>query len=123
MDIIKPKRIEQVDENVFRDRPKRPAPIAGTDETEADLKTIGDVDAFELLFKKYSDKEGWMKSTKALYLGQGAGCVVQVTTSVRNPDGSFAIAEALTFVPNVCILEDINGGKCLSADLLIGDYE
>ena len=48
-----------------------------------------------------------MKSTKAMETGNG--CVVQVTTQQRNPDGSYAIAEALTFVPDVhleCILDE-----------------
>jgi len=35
----------------------------------------------------------------------GEGCVVQVTTQQKNPDGSYSIAEALTFVPNVFIKE------------------
>jgi hypothetical protein len=36
---------------------------------------------------------------------------VQVTTQQRNPDGSYAIAEAITFVPDVYIhtVTDENG--------------
>jgi hypothetical protein len=34
-----------------------------------------------------------------------AGVVVQVTTQQRNPDGSYAVAEALTFVPKAVIYE------------------
>lgn len=40
-----------------------------------------------------------------------SGCVVQVTTQQRNPDGSYVVAdEALTFVPNVRIVKDTNIG-------------
>lgn len=43
-----------------------------------------------------------MKSTKAMEI-DGLGCVVQVTTQQRNPDGSYALAEAVTFVPSAYI--------------------
>ena len=54
-------------------------------------------------------KEGWMKSTKAMETGDG--CVVQVTTQQRNPDGSYAIAEALVFVPDTEICIDNEGNN------------
>lgn len=69
-----------------------------------DIKVYGDGDTFRLLCKASSQEEGWMKSTKVCNVH--GGCVVQVTTQQRNPDGSYAVAEALTFVPNVMI--DIN---------------
>jgi hypothetical protein len=65
-----------------------------------DLQVIGDGDIFQVLSKAWSQEEGWMKSTKALEI-KGLGCVIQVTTQQRNADGSFAVAEALTFVPGV----------------------
>ena len=52
-----------------------------------------------------------MKSTKAMEVS--GGCVVQVTTQQRNPDGSYAVAEALTFVPGVKIEPDVNNGRKL----------
>ncbi len=65
-----------------------------------DVVVFGNGDAFKLFSKASSEKEGWMKSTKILDCGAGAGgCVIQVTTQQRNPDGSYAIAEALTYVP------------------------
>lgn len=66
-----------------------------------DLKTTGNPDLFQLLCKASSEDEGWMKSTKVMQCPNG--CVVQVSTQQRNPDGSYAVAEALTFVPNVSI--------------------
>ena len=72
-----------------------------TKENSSDLKVSGDSN-FVVLSKASSEKEGWMKSTKALQV-PGAGCLVQVTTQQRNPDGSYSLAEALTFVPNVKI--------------------
>jgi len=44
-----------------------------------DIKVVGDGDTFRLLCKTYSEKEGWMKSTKAMEIFD-VGCVVQVTT-------------------------------------------
>ncbi len=69
----------------------------------SDVKLFGNGDLFKLLSKASSEREGWMKSTKAMDTGNG--CVVQVTTQQRNPDGSYSVAEALTFVPDVKIEE------------------
>lgn len=65
-----------------------------------DVQFIGDADLFQVLSKAWSESEGWMKSTKALEI-KGLGCVVQVTTQQRNPDGSASLAEAVTWVPHV----------------------
>ena len=64
-----------------------------------DLQVYGDGDTFRLLCKASSQDQGWMKSTKVANVP--GGCVVQVTTQQRNPDGSYAVAEALTYVPGV----------------------
>lgn len=76
-----------------------------------DVKVVGNGDSFKLLFKASSESEGWMKSTKALELPQG--CLVQVTTQQRNGDGTYSLAEALTFAPGVRIADDVNGGRKL----------
>jgi len=76
-----------------------------------DIKVFGDGDMFRLLCKASSEDEGWMKSTKAMEI-PGVGCLVQITTQQKNPDGSYAVAEALSFVPGVRITEDaVNGGR------------
>jgi len=49
-----------------------------------------------------------------------AGCVVQVTTQQRNPDGSYAVAEALTFVPGVHIKEVKKGKVVIGRELVFG---
>jgi len=72
--------------------------VKGAKDNTSDLKVYGDGDTFKLLCKASSEKEGWMKSTKVMNVY--GGCVVQVTTQQRNPDGTYAVAEALTFVPN-----------------------
>jgi hypothetical protein len=41
---------------------------------------------------------------------EGVGCVVQTTTQQRNPDGSYSLTDALTFVPN-CKIEVIYESK------------
>lgn len=60
-------------------------------------------DLFKLLSKASSQKQGWMKSTKAMSVT--GGCVVQVTTQQRNIDGTYSLAEAVCFVPGVSIRE------------------
>jgi len=72
--------------------------VKGAKDNISDLKVYGDGDTFKLLCKASSEKEGWMKSTKVMNVY--GGCVVQVTTQQRNHDGTYAVAEALTFVPN-----------------------
>jgi hypothetical protein len=81
-------------------------------ENVSDVVIRGDEEMFKVLYKVFSKKEGWMKSTKAMEI-PGVGCVVQVTTQQTNPDGSYAIAEALSFVPGVCIESDKNSGRRL----------
>ena len=67
----------------------------------SDVEVFGNGNLFQLISKASSKSQGWMKSTKAMPVT--GGCVIQVTTQQKNPDGSYAIAEALTFVPQVTI--------------------
>ena len=75
----------------------------GATKNVKDIQFWGNGDTFKLISKASSEAEGWMKSTKAMQAGNSV--VVQVTTQQRNPDGSYAIAEALTTVPNSTIYE------------------
>lgn len=86
--------------------------VSGAKVNVKDIVVIGDGDMFKLLCKAYSESEGWMKSTKAMEVN--GGCLVQVTTQQKNLDGSYAVAEALSFVPNVKIIDDINNGRKLA---------
>jgi len=89
--------------------------VSGARKNVKDIQVVGNGDMFRLLCKASSEAEEWMKSTKAMEVV--GGCVVQVTTQQRNPDGSYAVAEALTYVPGVKIAADDNGGrKLLSSD-------
>src|SRR5262249_47600235 len=78
--------------------------VNGASKNVSDMVVFGNGDTFKLICKASSQAEGWMKSTKAMEI-PGVGCVVQVTTQQRNPDGSWAVAEALTFVPLTYIEE------------------
>lgn len=78
----------------------------------SDVEVFGNGDLFQLISKASSKEQGWMKSTKAMNTGNG--CVVQVTTQQKNPDGSYSVAEALVFVPGVSILTDGDGNKKIS---------
>ena len=87
----------------------------GAKKNVKDIQFYGDGDMFQLLCKASSQSEGWMKSTKAMEI-EGVGCVVQVTTQQRNPDGSYAVAEAVTFVPNTAIKCDDQNRKYLAGN-------
>jgi len=77
-----------------------------------DIEFWGSGDLFKLLSKASSQKEKWMKSTKAMEI-EGVGCVVQVTTQQ-----GVNVAEALTFVPGVKIEEVMEGDKVISRKLV-----
>lgn len=85
--------------------------VSGARQNVKDIKVVGNGDMFRLLCKASSENEGWMKSTKACEVP--GGCIVQVTTQQRNHDGSYAVAEALSFVPGVKIADDENNGRKL----------
>lgn len=85
--------------------------VSGAKKNVPDIVVYGNGDLFKLLSKASSQREGWMKSTKAMEIPH-VGCLVQVTTQQRNPDGSYAVAEALQFVPGVVLLENA-AGRCL----------
>jgi hypothetical protein len=70
----------------------------------SDIIVSGDGDTFALLCKASSKEQGWMKSTKVCNVE--GGCLVQVSTQQRNPDGSYAVAEALSFVPGIQLNKD-----------------
>lgn len=86
--------------------------VSGARQSVKDIKVVGNGDMFRLLCKASSEIEGWMKSTKVMEI-PGIGCLVQVTTQQRNPDGSYTIAEALTYVPGVKYIDDENDGRKL----------
>jgi len=83
--------------------------VRGAKKNISDLTVYGDGDTFRLLCKASSQSQGWMKSTKVCNVP--GGCIVQVTTQQANPDGSYALAEALTYVPNVHIEKDVSPRK------------
>lgn len=81
--------------------------IKDVKERVPDVQVTGNGDMFKLLCKASSKSEKWMKSCKAMEI-EGVGCVVQVTTQQGKN-----VAEALTFVPYVAIVDDTNGGRKL----------
>ena len=74
----------------------------GASKNVKDIVFWGNGDTFKLISKTSSQSGGWIKSTRAMDC-EGF-VVVQVTTQQINPDGSYSIAEALTTVPDSCIM-------------------
>ena len=62
-----------------------------------DIQFYGNGDTWQLICKASSTSEGWMKSTKAMQVGE-KGCLVQVTTQQGDN-----ISEAVTYVPGATI--------------------
>ena len=88
--------------------------------TTSDIIFFGEPDTFKLISKASSVSQGWMKSTKAMYV-EGIGCVVQTTSEFRNViTGRVEVAtDSLAWVPGVCI-EDIVVGGTLTGRRLVG---
>lgn len=84
--------------------------IADAKEKVSDIKVFGDGDAWQLVCKASSADQGWMKSTKAMSV-PGAGVLVQVSTQQKGLDGTYAVAEAITFVPGVHIRKNTTTGN------------
>lgn len=86
----------------------------------SDLEVWGEGDKWKLISKASSKKEGWMKSTKALEI-EGYGCLVQISTQQGDN-----VAEAITFVPNLQILEkEVDGvvvDRVLDVDSLAEEF-
>lgn len=73
-----------------------------------DLFVYGNGDAWQLVCKASSKKEGWMKSTKAMDVG--AGLLIQVSTQ----QGS-EVAEAITYLPGGKLIKDEGGNPKIIA--------
>lgn len=72
-------------------------------EKVSDVEVVGNPDAWRLVCKASSQKEGWMKSTKVMQVGtfhnrSGGGCLVQVTTQQGEH-----VAESVCYVPGADI--------------------
>lgn len=93
--------------------------VNGTRKNVADVVFFGDGGTFALICKASSQAEGWMKSTKAMEI-RGVGVVVQVTTQQRNPDKSYAVAEAVTFVPGarIATIKDDETGEIIGREIV-----
>ncbi len=109
----KPRRgfVKQVEE-----QRKKARTLHNTNQEEAkenipDIRVTGNPSAWVTIAKASSEKEGWMKSTKAMEItGEKGGVVLQVTT--REEVG---VAEALCFIPQGKITKDAEGNYKVSA--------
>ena len=83
-----------------------------------DVVTFGDSDGWKLICKASSESQGWMKSTKAMDVN-GTSVIVQTETQQRNPDGSYALSQAVVFVQRCQIHEELDGDNKLVSRKLI----
>lgn len=90
----------------------------GASKNVKDIQFWGNGDTFKLISKASSKKEGWMKSTKAMEI-ENLGCVIQVSTQQGDN-----VAEAITFIPYVGILDIINDkGELIGRELKFKNIE
>lgn len=62
-----------------------------------DVKIHGNPGHWVCLCKGSSESQGWMKTTKAANVE--GGVVFQTETQQRNPNGSYALSQAVVFIP------------------------
>jgi hypothetical protein len=67
-----------------------------------DIKVFGNPDLWQLICKGSSESQGWMKSTKAMQIGNNV--VIQTTTQQKVI--SYVITDSSTTVENAKIVED-----------------
>jgi hypothetical protein len=79
--------------------------VTRTEDVGKNASVYGNPDHLKLLFKV--ETNSWSRSTKAMQVSGGA--LVQVSTKQLNPDTSWSIAEALTYVPGVVIVDEPDG--------------
>jgi hypothetical protein len=65
----------------------------------SDIEVKGNPDIWILVCKASSSNQGWMKSTKVLNAPNG--CFLQASTQQMNPDGTYSVAESVTFAPGI----------------------
>lgn len=87
---------------VAEDMPKMVLSTKAWADIESDDRVYGDPDHFIVLFKVISSS--LKKSTKAMQLDNG--CIIQVTTERKSPEGTWSVAEAISFIPNAKIVKD-----------------
>lgn len=68
------------------------------------METTGNENLYKVLYEKCLPKHDYSTTTKVIPV-ENCGVIVQVSTMQKNPDGSYSLAEALTYVPNACIVE------------------
>ncbi len=73
--------------------------VNGTHKNVPDVVVYGDGDTFALWVKASSQAQGFMKTSKVANIP--GGCLVQTETQQRNPDGSYALSQALAYVPHL----------------------
>ena len=85
--------------NVMAEKSLGNTDINGTRKNVPDVVVYGDGDTFALWLKASSQSEGWLKSSKVANVP--GGCLVQTETQQRNFYKSYALSQALAFVPGV----------------------
>lgn len=95
----------------MKDKTLHNSDISGTRQNVPDVQVFGDGDTFRLWVKASSQSEGWMKTTKVANVPGGA--LVQTETQQRNPDGSYALSQALTYAPGVWLSEETDCGRLM----------
>ena len=69
------------------------------------VKTVGNPDLFRLVCKVAG--ANFVKSTKAMAVP--GGCLVQVSTRETRENGAVAVAEAISFIPGVRLVDNADG--------------
>jgi len=85
--------------------------VRETKDVEGPIQVVGEPDRMRLLFKAATPT--WVRSTKALEAD--GGCVVQVSTQVMTSTDDWNVAEAVTYVPGVRVVDGAAGGRYLAA--------
>lgn len=87
----------------------------------SDLKVVGEGDTFAVWVRASSESQGFFKTTKVANVPGGA--LVQTETQQRNPDGGYALSQALTFVPYVWLDKHVDPPEMIPTGVWLAQYE
>ena len=88
------------------DQEEKKLDVTSSKDFPKDVKVFGNPDAWRLYCKASNEVQGWMNTTTIMSVtsstGSQFGCLVQTETQQRSLDmKSYALSQALVFVPNV----------------------
>lgn len=67
-------------------------------------QNVDDSEKWHEICRYHNEDLGLTRTTRGMKITRGPGCLIQVSTSRKNPDGSNSLAEALAYIPDASLV-------------------